>query len=134
MNLFSLSMGFSLLALLSCAPTALAASNTELLADHPTAYVEDGLCHIHGAVWAGKPVRNAELILAEVDGPGLHTVRTDKFGEYRISIPVSEQKGYTAIYQERDASRGSSVYSRWSRPKVVCRVARVELGPVEKVQ
>jgi len=108
-----------------------AAFDTQSLATRPVAHVEDGVCHIHGAIWHDYPVRNAYLNLVEVGGLGVYEARTDERGEYRVSMPVGR-----AVFKEAPHERSSSEATRALRngPQVICRTATITVGQLQPVK
>ena len=72
-------------------------SLAESLANRPIGLVQDGVCHVRGAVWANGPRGNVPIALIDVVSGQAHEAVTDANGIYALSIPYSEP----TVLQER---------------------------------
>ena len=112
--------------LLACTPVW--AVGAKQLSQHPTAYVDDGVCHIQGAVWDRKPMANISVAIVQVGTTTRHEVRTDWRVKFQLSVAVQSR----TVFQALPDIPGSCPASR-SEPFVVCAPGTVEVGTVERV-
>lgn len=75
-------------------------SLVESLANRPIGLVQDGVCHVRGAVWANGPRGNVPIALIDVVSGEVFDAVTDARGVYALSIPYS----VPAVLQERIAA------------------------------
>lgn len=131
--LIAVLMSFVVLAMIAF-PSRAASVSTERLSTHPEIRLDDGVCHVRGAVWLdGKgPIANEELALVDRDGNINSIVKTDRRGIYEVSIALPDGKGL--VLMEKDHKPSNRRSSRWSRgATIVCAKPSVDVGTVQQL-
>lgn len=108
--------------------------DAERLSTTPEITLDQGVCHVRGAVWLeGKgPQSNEEVTLIDRAGQ-IHAIGlTDRWGIYEVEIVFPDGKGL--VLKEQDYVRNSRGLRTLTRgASVICAKPKVEIGTVEKL-